>query len=95
VHRQAVEEAGELGPEPADAANPDLWRKERWVRSFCSAGAGDDPAVLHRAADEVADKTAKAWLDPAPLAGLDGISSLPRRDLLADAIECAEDERGG
>ncbi|HEY6316526.1 MAG TPA: hypothetical protein VI462_01405 [Acidimicrobiia bacterium] len=45
----AIEEADELGPEPADAAELELRREERWGAVVLLCGlADDDPEVLRR-----------------------------------------------
>jgi hypothetical protein len=73
LRRRAIEETAELGPEPADAAEVDLSREERWGAVVLLCGLADDnPDVLRRAATEVADQRANALLlDAAALAALD------------------------
>jgi hypothetical protein len=75
LRRRACEEADELGPEPANRAERELWREERRGAVVLLAGlADDDPAKLRRAALEVAgewaDRDVNALLlDAAALAG--------------------------
>jgi hypothetical protein len=78
LRRRVCEEADELGPEPADGADRELWLGERWgaVVPLCGL-ADDDPALLRQAASDVADEWADPLarallLDAAALAGIEG-----------------------
>jgi len=77
LRQRAIEEADELGPEPTDAAEVELWREERWGAVVLLCGLADDSAdALHRAASEVADEWADQranalLLDAATLAAID------------------------
>ncbi len=74
---QGHREADKLGPEPADVAELDLWREERWGAVVLLCGLADDnPDVLRRAASQVADEWADQranalLLDAAALAAID------------------------
>jgi hypothetical protein len=60
LRRRARAEADELGPEPADRAERELWREERRGAVVLLAGlADDDAASLRRAALQVAGE----WVD--------------------------------
>jgi hypothetical protein len=43
---RAIEEVDELGPEPSDAAELDLWREERWAAVVLLCGLADDNPVV-------------------------------------------------
>lgn len=70
LRRRAREEADELGSEPVNPAERALWREERWGAVVLLAGlADDDPALLRRAAIEVAGELAdggygRCWSTP-------------------------------
>lgn len=56
LRQRAIAEADELEPEPADAAERDLWRRERWGAIVLLCGlADDDDGLLRQAADNVKD----------------------------------------
>jgi hypothetical protein len=76
---RAREEADELGPEPADMAERDHWREERWGAVVLICGLADDDANLLR--DAAREGVAEVWpgvmasallLDAAALAAVDG-----------------------
>ena len=77
LRQRAIEEADELGPEPANPAEVDLWREERWGAVVLLCGLADDnPDLLRGAASQVADEWADQrvntlLLDAAALAAID------------------------